>query len=119
MHVRLAAGGKRILIAPVLAGAALALTGPAASADGDLPHGWDPRKVAVNHEAGNSFLLRPGQILAGPGDAADVQQVLTGWRQTDVRPFGVTVFTRAPQTPSDPAREVLDAIARVRKATAG
>jgi hypothetical protein len=89
----------------------------AASAANELPRQWDPRKVAVNREAGNTFLLRPGQILAGPGDAPDVARVLTGWRQGEQRPFGITVFTRTPQT-SDPAREVLAALARVRAATA-
>jgi hypothetical protein len=99
--------------------AALAMTASAASAAGELPRQWDPRSVAVNREAGNSFLLRPGQIIAGPGDAADVQRVLTGWKPGERRPFGLTVFTRAPLNPADPAREVLDAIAKVRKATAG
>ena len=101
------------MLAVVVAALATAST---ASAKG-LPQQWDPRTVAVNHEAGNTFLLRPGEILAGPGDAADVQRVLTGWRQRDRRPFGITVFTRTPQNLADPAREVLDAIARVRKAT--
>ncbi len=31
----------------------------------------------------------------------------------------MTTFTRTPANPDDPAREVLDAIAKVRKATAG
>jgi hypothetical protein len=90
-----------------------------AFADGDLPRQWDPRAVAVNHDPENTFLLRPGQIVAGPGDAADVQRVLSGWQQSEQRPFGLTLFTRAPQNPADPAKEVLDAIARVRKLTAG
>ncbi len=80
----------------------------------ELPAQWDPRRVAVNRDEKNPFLLRPGQILVGPGDAADVQKVLTGWKPGDVRPFGVTSFQRAPQNPEDPAREVLDAIARFR-----
>jgi hypothetical protein len=108
----------RLVIVLAVAVAALAMTASAASAASELPRQWDPRRVAVNREAGNTFLLRPGQILAGPGDAPDVQRVLTGWRQSEQRPFGVTVFTRAPQNPEDPAREVLDALARVRKATA-
>ena len=83
----------------------------------ELPAQWDPRRVAVNRDEKNPFLLRPGQILVGPGDAADVQKVLTGWKPGDVRPFGVTSFQRAPQNPEDPAREVLDALARIRKAT--
>ena len=107
-------GRLGLVVAVVVAALAMA---SAASAS-ELPRQWDPRTVAVNHDAGNSFLLRPGQILAGPGDAADVQRVLTGWRQGEQRPFGLTVFTRAPQT-ADPAKEVLDALAKVRKATAG
>jgi subtilisin family serine protease len=108
----------RLVIVLAVAIAALAMATSAASAANELPRQWDPRKVAVNREAGNTFLLRPGQILAGPGDAPDVQRVLTGWRQSEQRPFGVTVFTRAPQNLADPAREVLDALARIRKATA-
>ncbi len=108
----------RLALVLAFAIAALATTASAAFAASELPRQWDPRAVAVNHEVGNTFLLRPGQILAGPGDAPDVQRVLTGWRQLERRPFGVTVFTRVPQNPSDPAREVLDALARVRKATA-
>jgi hypothetical protein len=108
----------RLCIVLAVAVAALAMAASAASAASELPRQWNPRTVAVNREAGNTFLLRPGQILAGPGDAQDVQRVLTGWRQSERRPFGVTVFTRPPQNPTDPAREVLDALARVRKATA-
>jgi hypothetical protein len=110
---------RRLALVLAVAAAALAAITSAASADGGLPRGWDPRTVAVNHEDGNSFLLRPGQILAGPGDAADVGRVLSGWRTGEQHPFGLTMFTRTPQNPDDPAREVLDAIARVRKATAG
>ncbi len=107
--------GRQIVgrLALVLAVAVAALATAAASAlRGRTARQWDPRTVAVNHEPGNTFLLRPGQILAGPGDAADVQRVLTGWRQSEQRPFGVTVFTRTPQNPPDPAREVLDALAQ-------
>jgi hypothetical protein len=97
---------------------AVAALGPAASAASALPHGWDPRAVAVNQQDGNTFLLRPGQILAGPGDAPDVQSVLRGWKPVEQHPLGLTVFTRPPRNPDDPAGEVLDALARVRKATA-
>lgn len=80
-----------------------------------LPARWDPRKVALNDDPENSFLLRPGQILAGREDAADVAKVLTGWRiQDNKRPFGVTLFER----PDASGRDVLEALARVRKATA-
>ncbi len=40
----------------------------------ELPERWDPRKVALNRDKQNPFLLRPGQILAGPGDAPDVAE---------------------------------------------
>ncbi|HET6551505.1 MAG TPA: S8 family serine peptidase [Solirubrobacter sp.] len=109
---------KRLLLLLAVAVAALGTTAAAASA-GELPRQWDPRAVAVNRDADNTFLLRPGQILAAAADAADVQRALPGWRQSDRRPSGVTLFTRAPQDLDDPAREVLDALARVRKATAG
>ena len=109
----------RLVLVVAVAVAALAMAASAASAASELPRQWDPGKVAVNRDPGNTFLLRPGQILAGPGDAPDVQRVLTGWKQGEQHPFGVTVFTRTPQNPADPAREVLDALARVRKATAG
>jgi hypothetical protein len=85
----------------------------------ELPERWDPRKVALNRDKQNPFLLRPGQPPAGPGDAPDVQKVLTGWKLQERRTFGVTIFTRTVANPEDPAREVLDAIAKVRKATAG
>ncbi len=83
----------------------------------ELPARWDPRKVAVNRDKENSFLLRPGQLLVGPGDEKDAQAVLTGWKVQDKRTFGVTTFARPTQNPEDPAKEVLDAIARLRKAT--
>jgi hypothetical protein len=85
----------------------------------ELPERWDPRKVALNRDPKNPFLLRPGQLLAGPGDAPDVQKLLSGWKPVERRTFGVTIFTRTPANPEDPAREVLDAIAKLRKATAG
>ena len=81
----------------------------------ELPARWDPRKVAVNRDKENGFLLRPGQLLVGPGDEKDAQAVLTGWKVQDRKTFGVTAFTRTPQNPEDPAREVLDAIARATK----
>ena len=108
--------GRLALVAGLVV-AGLATTTAAAAAN-DMPSKWDPRKVAVNREAGNTFLLRPGQILAGPGDGADVARVLPDWKRNDTRAFGVTLFTRAPKT-SDPAREIREALARVRKATSG
>ena len=83
----------------------------------EMPARWDPRKVAVNRDKENPFLLRPGQLLVGPGDEKDAQAVLTGWRMQDRKTFGVTTFTRQPQNPEDPAAEVLETIARLRKAT--
>ena len=70
--------GRRLVLALAAAAGALAMTTSAASAAGELPQQWDPRTVAVNHEDGNTFLLRPGQILAGPGDAPDVQRGADG-----------------------------------------
>jgi hypothetical protein len=70
----------RLVIAVVVAVAVLAIAASAAFAAGELPRQWDPREVAVNREGGNTFLLRPGQNLAGPGDAADVAKVLPGRR---------------------------------------
>jgi hypothetical protein len=91
-----------------------------------FPSHWDPRRVAVNQDPNNHFLLRPGQLLVAPGDAADVAQVLTDWKANDVptttgtvvqHPYGVTLFTKPPTT-DDPAREVLAALATVRRKTA-
>ncbi len=85
----------------------------------ELPANWDPRAVAVNRDTKNSFLLRPGQLLVGPGDAADAAKVLNGWKPQERRTtFGVTMFQREVQNPDDPAREVLAAMAQVRRATA-
>ncbi len=104
------------MVATILA--ALAATASAASAAVPMPQQWDPARVAANQDPANSFLLRPGEIVAGPGDGPAVAGVLSGWRQAEQRPFGLTLFTRTPQT-SDPTREVLDAIAKVRKYTSG
>jgi subtilase family protein len=100
---------------------AVAVPAPAATASAasiDLPREWDAKTVAVNRDPANTFLLRPGQIVAGPGDGKDVQRVLSDWRQNDAHPYGLTLFTRAPLS-DDPAKEVLAALARVRKATSG
>ena len=37
-----------------------------------MPVQWNPNQVAVSPDDNNSFLLRPGQILVCPGDAAVV-----------------------------------------------
>jgi hypothetical protein len=104
-----------LILASVVA--ALALTTATASA-GELPAKWDPTKVAVNRDPENTFLLRPGQILAGPGDGAAVAAVLSDWKPAEQRPNGLTLFTRPTRNPDDPAREVLEALAKVRRATA-
>ncbi|WP_245972040.1 S8 family peptidase [Solirubrobacter pauli] len=107
---------RRIVLALTAVLAALGMSAGAAAA-ADLPRQWDRKAVAVNHDPENTFLLRPGQILVGPGDAADAQRVLTEYKPREQRPFGLTLLTTTPKT-KDPAREVLDALARVRKATA-
>lgn len=78
---------------------------------------WDPAEVAVNNDPSNSFLLRPGQILAAPGDARDVARYLPGWKQTE-HAFGITRFSSKPTT-NDPAREILNLLAKIRKGTSG
>src|SRR5262249_10867684 len=40
------------------------------------------------------------------------------WRASETRPFGVTLFTQAVPAGGDPARNVLDWLTRVRRATA-
>jgi len=64
--------GRRIVLALGAAAGALAMTTSAASAAGELPQQWNPRTVAVNHQDGNSFLLRPEQIIAIGDDVNDV-----------------------------------------------
>jgi hypothetical protein len=100
-----------------LALAALAVMVPSAHA-GELPQQWDPSTVAVNREVGNSFLLRPGQILVAPGDADAVGQVLTGWDRGEATPYGITVFSKKPKDLKDPAREVMDTLTKIRRLTA-
>ncbi|MBE2315895.1 S8/S53 family peptidase [Solirubrobacter sp. CPCC 204708] len=102
----------------ILAAACAALAANAFAAS--LPANWNPQQVAVNADDNNSFLLRPGQILVAPGDAIDVGRVLTGsgWKRTDTRAYGITLFQKAPEKPETAAREVLDTIAKVRTATA-
>jgi subtilase family protein len=114
--VNLTAFAKRVLLLLAVAFPALAAT---ASASFELPHQWDRSQVGVNRDQANQFLLRPGEIVVGPGDAADVGRVLNGWRPQEEHPFGLTLFKRTTPNVSDPAREVLEAIARVRKATSG
>jgi hypothetical protein len=76
----------------------------------ELPASWDPRKVAVGGDKANQFLLRTGQILADARDAPDVAKVLDGWKASQKRAVGVTLFTGG-----DDVRQTL---ARIRKATA-
>ena len=63
---------RRVFGVFAVAVATSAIFASGAFASGGLPRGWDPHTVAVNDEPGNTFLLRPGQIIAGPGDAPDV-----------------------------------------------
>jgi subtilisin family serine protease len=80
----------------------------------ELPERWDPRHVAVAGDKDRQFLLRPGQILAGPGDAPDVAKALTGWKPQERRTFGVTTFVKEGAS----AKEVVEAIVRLRRLTA-
>jgi hypothetical protein len=106
-----------MLLVLAVAFAALGLLVSVASAD--LPSSWNPAQVAENQDASNHFLLRPGQILAGPGDGPDVAGVLgSSWRTVD-GPFGMTVFVKATAPSSDPAKEILGALSRIRAKTAG
>jgi hypothetical protein len=108
----------RTLVLPlVLAAAALGLSATAASASLNLPQQWDPQTVAVNQDPANAFLLRPGQIVVGPGDAPDVKPLLPGWGQDEQHPYGLTLFTHK-TTSTDPAKEILAALTRIRRATA-
>ncbi len=111
----LTAFARRVVLMLAVAFPALAAT---ASASFELPRAWDAKTVAVNRDPANTFLLRPGQIVAAAGDGKDVQRVLGDWRQNDAHPYGLTLFTRASAS-ADPAKEVLAALARVRKATSG
>ncbi len=85
-----------------------------------MPAQWNPAQVAVSPDDANSFLLRPGQILVAPGDAAAVANVLdgTGWKGTDTRAYGITLFQKKPDKPETAAQEVLDTLAKIREATA-
>src|SRR4051794_23369823 len=85
----------------------------------ELPKAWDPRRVAINRDEKNTFLLRPGQLLAASADAAEVAKILPDWKPAERKAFGVTALTRTPQNPTDPAAEVREALIRVRRATAG
>ncbi len=85
-----------------------------------MPVQWDPNQVAVSPDDSNSFLLRPGQILVGPGDAAAVARVLDGTAGSAATraPYGITLFQKRPDKPETAAQEVLDTLAKIRKATA-
>jgi hypothetical protein len=75
--------------------------------------------VVLWPETGNTFLLRPRQLLIAPADVKDAETALPpGWTLDDsVKTTGALRFTN--KTGSGTAEEVLDAIARVRRATAG
>ena len=79
----------------------------------ELPERWDPRKVALCGDKETPFLLRPGQILVGPGDAPDVAKVLTGWKPQErahVRRDDSSCARR--RTRRTRRKEVLEAIAQ-------
>jgi hypothetical protein len=81
-----------------------------------LPAAW--KDVVLSPDPANRFLLRPRQILAAPADVADVRKNLPEWRpDTENHTSGSTLFTLAGGTGT--AEEVLDTIARLRKATSG
>jgi hypothetical protein len=84
--------------------------------DKKLPAAWT--NVVVSPDPANHFLLRPRQILVAPPDVADVQKALPNWKpDRENHTSGSTLFTLGNGNGS--AQEVLDALARVRKATAG
>ena len=70
------------------------------------PSHWDPRRSRSTTIPANTFLLRPGQLLVGPGDGRDVARVLgAGWRADDAHPYGITLFThRSPPAQTRPTR---------------
>jgi hypothetical protein len=83
--------------------------------DSKLPAAW--KNVAVSPDPANRFLLRPRQILVAPADVADVLKNLPGWKPDgDNHSTGSTLFKLGAGNGS--AQEVLDALAKVRKATA-
>jgi hypothetical protein len=75
--------------------------------------------VVLSPDAGNRFLLRPKQLLVAPADVRDAQAALpSGWVLDDsAKTSGTLRFTNP--AGNGTAEEVLDAIAQVRKATAG
>jgi len=106
---------ERMLLVLVVALAALGALASAASAD--LPPHWT--QVAESQDPSNRFMVRPGQIIAGPGDGADVARVLgTGWRTVD-GPFALTVFNKTSAPSGDPVKELQAALERIRSKTAG
>ena len=106
----------RMLLVLAVAVAALGMLASVASAD--LPAQWNPAQVAENQDPANRFLLRPGQILAAPGDGQDVGRVLgSGWRGND-GPFGMTAFVKTSGPSGDPAKEILALLAKIRSRTA-
>jgi Subtilase family len=83
---------------------------------GKLPAAW--KNVVLSPDPANRFLLRPRQILVAPADVADVQKHLPDWKpDAENHTSGSTIFTLA--NGNGTAREVLSALATVRKATAG
>jgi subtilisin family serine protease len=87
-----------------------------------IPATWDRSQVAVSRQRNNRFLLRPGKLLVAPNDVGDAEKVLgqVGWQIADLRqPEAATVFSKLDNTlVEDPALEVQQIIARLRRATA-
>lgn len=82
----------------------------------ELPSAWKRTAVAFNRDKANPFLCRPGQILADSRDAAEVAKLLPDYKPTESK-AGTTLFTGKPQHPDDPAREILDQLTKIRRAT--
>src|SRR3954451_10316814 len=80
-----------------------------------LPRAW--KNVVLAAENDETFLLRPGQILAAPEDAGVTRENLPpGWEASDKTESAVLFQLSGG---NGTAQEVLDALAKVREATAG
>jgi hypothetical protein len=75
--------------------------------------------VVLSPDPGNRFLLRPKQLLIAPADVKDAQPALPpGWT-LDARTKTAAALRFTNPTGNGTAEEVLQAVAQVRKATAG
>ncbi len=91
--------------------------------DGKLPAPWGKywRDVALAESGAHSFLMRPGQLLAAPEDAGEVDKALDNWspdkRDPDDRIERDPVrFRMDPGNNQDPVAAVLEASKRLRGA---